>query len=61
MAGDKHNVVHGTRSLWRLLGDLGPHRQPRVLCGDKAWGVQAVMAGAVRFAGAFAPRTRISL
>jgi hypothetical protein len=46
MAGDKHNVAHGTGGLWRLLDDLGPHRQPRVLRGDKAWGVQPVMAEA---------------
>jgi len=46
MAGDKHNVMHATGGLWKLLDDLGPHRQPRLLRGDKAWGVQPVMAQA---------------
>jgi hypothetical protein len=45
-AGDKYNIVHATDGLWRLMDHLGPHRRPSLLRGDKAWGVQPVMAEA---------------
>jgi hypothetical protein len=44
MAGDKHNGAHATSGLWRLLDRPGPHRQPSVLRGDKACGVQRLIA-----------------
>jgi len=44
--GDEHNVVHATDGLWTLLDHLGADRRPSLLRGDKAWGVQPVMAEA---------------
>jgi len=46
VAGDEHNVAHALPGLCRLLDDLGPQRQPALLRGDNAWGIEPVMAQA---------------
>lgn len=46
VAGDEHNVAHALPGLCRLLDHLGPHRQPALLRGDTAWGIEPVMAQA---------------
>ena len=51
LAGDEYNVKHATDGLWDLLDHLGPTRRPTLLRGDKAWGIEPVMARAER--GAF--------
>ena len=44
--GDQHNVRHATGGLWSLLDRLGRARWPSLLRGDKAWGIEPVMARA---------------
>ena len=44
--GNEHNVAHATDGLWTLLDHLGPDRCTALLRGDKAWGIQSVMARA---------------
>ncbi|MBV8574715.1 MAG: transposase, partial [Acetobacteraceae bacterium] len=40
------NVANATDGLWTLLDHLGPSRRPALLRGDKAWGIERVMARA---------------
>jgi hypothetical protein len=58
--GDEHNVAHATNGLWRLLDHLGPHRSPSLLRGDKAWGVEPVMAEAEQRDLAYLFRLRLT-
>ena len=44
--GDQYNVRHATDGLWSLLDRLGRARWPALLRGDKAWGIERVMARA---------------
>ena len=44
--GDQHNARHATGGLWSLLDRLGRARWPSLLRGDKAWGIEPVMARA---------------
>jgi len=46
LPGDEYNVKHATDGLWSLLDRLGPARRPALLRGDKAWGIEPVMARA---------------
>lgn len=46
--GDEYNVKHATDGLWSLLDHLGPARRPTLMRGDKAWGIEPVMARAER-------------
>jgi hypothetical protein len=46
MPGNKQNVMHATGGLWKLLDHLSADRQPSLLRGDNAWGVERVMAEA---------------
>src|SRR6202451_2362568 len=46
LPGDEYNVAHATDGLWTLLDHLGPARRPALLRGDKAWGIERVMARA---------------
>jgi hypothetical protein len=48
LPGDEYNVKHATDGLWELLDHLGPGRRPVMLRGDKAWGIEPVMARAER-------------
>jgi hypothetical protein len=48
LPGDQHNVKHATDGPWSLLDHLGPSRRPTLLRGDKAWGIEPVMARAER-------------
>jgi Transposase DDE domain group 1 len=48
LPGDEYNVKHATDGLWSLLDNLGPTRRPTLLRGDKAWGIEPVMARAER-------------
>jgi Transposase DDE domain group 1 len=45
-AGGQHNVKHATDGLWSLLDRWDRGRWPRLLRGDLAWGIEAVMAQA---------------
>jgi hypothetical protein len=44
--GDERNVAHAMSNLWTLLNHLRWHRWPSLQRGNKAWGVQPVMARA---------------
>jgi len=46
--GDHHNVQHAMGGLWSLLNRIGRPRWPALLRGDKAWGIEPVMARAER-------------
>lgn len=59
-AGDEYNVAHATDGLWDLLGHLGPARRPALLRGDKAWGIEPVMARAEREGFAYLFRLRMT-
>jgi hypothetical protein len=48
LPGDEYNVKHATDGLWELLNHLGPARRPALLRGDKAWGIEPLMARAER-------------
>jgi hypothetical protein len=41
--GNQHTPKHSAPDLWALLDRLGPGRQPALLRGDNAWGVEDVM------------------
>src|SRR5579863_6521401 len=41
--GNQHTPKHSAPDLWTLLDRLGPGRQPTLLRGDNAWGVEDVM------------------
>lgn len=41
--GNPHTPKHSAPDLWALLDRLGPGRQPALLRGDNAWGVEGVM------------------
>jgi len=41
--GNQHTPKHSAADLWALLERLGPGRQPTLLRGDNAWGVEDVM------------------
>jgi Transposase DDE domain group 1 len=60
LRGDEYNVKHATDGLWDLLDHLGPTRRPTLLRGDKAWGVEPVMAGAERRAFDYLFRLRMT-
>ena len=59
-AGDEYNVAHATDGLWDLLGHLGPARRPALLRGDKAWGIEPVMARAEQEGFAYLFRLRMT-
>lgn len=59
-AGDEYNVAHATDGLWDLLDHLGPARRPALLRGDKAWGIEPVMARAERESFAYLFRLRMT-
>jgi hypothetical protein len=44
--GHQHTPKHSAPDLWALLDRLGPGRQPALLRGDNAWGVEDVMRDA---------------
>ena len=58
--GDGHNVAHATAGLWTLLDHLGAERQPALLRGDTAWGIEAVMARAEQEKLAYLFRLRMT-
>jgi hypothetical protein len=60
LPGDQHNVAHATDGLWALLDHLGPGRRPALLRGDKAWGIEAVMARAEQEKLAYLFRLRMT-
>ena len=60
LPGDEHNVARATKGLWTLLDHLGPDRRPALLRGDKAWGIEAVMARAEREALPYLFRLRMT-
>jgi hypothetical protein len=41
--GNQHTPKQSAPDLWNLLDRLGPGRQPALVRGDNAWGVEAVM------------------
>ena len=41
--GNQHTPKHSAPDLWALLDRLGPGRQPALLRGDNAWGVEDVL------------------
>jgi hypothetical protein len=61
LAGDKYNVKHATDGLWSLLDHLGPTRRPALLRGDKAWGIEPVMARAERESFEYLFRLRMTV
>src|ERR1035438_4240387 len=60
LPGDEYNVNHATDGLWGLLDHLGPARRPTLLRGDKAWGIEPVMARAEREELAYLFRLRMT-
>jgi hypothetical protein len=60
LPGDEYNVAHATDGLWRLLDHLGPTRRPALLRGDKAWGIERVMARAEQQELAYLFRLRMT-
>jgi hypothetical protein len=46
LPGDEYHVAHATDGLWSLLDHLGPTRRPKLLRGDKSWGIERVMSRA---------------
>jgi Transposase DDE domain group 1 len=60
LPGDEYNVTYATSGLWDLLGHLGRHRWPRLLRGDKSWGIEPVMAGAEQRGVAYLFRLRLT-
>ena len=61
LPGDEHNVAHATDGLWSLLGHLGTGRRPTLLRGDKAWGIEPVMARAEQEGLAYLFRLRMTV
>ena len=59
-AGDQYHVHHATDGLWQLLARLGPDRHPALLRGDKAWGIEPVMARAEQEGFAYLFRLRLT-
>jgi len=58
--GNQHTPKHSAPDLWTLLDRLGPGRQPALLRGDNAWGVEDVMREAEQRRLAYLFRLRLT-
>jgi hypothetical protein len=58
--GNQHTPKHSAPDLWALLDRLGPGRQPALLRGDNAWGVEDVMREAEQRRLAYLFRLRLT-
>jgi hypothetical protein len=58
--GNQHAPKHSAPDLWALLDRLGGGRQPALLRGDNAWGVEDVMRAAEQRRLAYLFRLRLT-